>query len=157
MDDVSQRSTVRVLKIALVSAIGGHLKELLQLLPALEGHETFWVTHENSPVLPQDVVSYRVAHAERDWRVAWNAFEFARIFAHERPDLVLSTGSGIAVAAAVVARAVGIPVIYVEGSWAVRRPTLTGRIMRYLTPRIYVQWPELQRVLPNSRFVGGLL
>lgn len=145
------------LKIALVSSVGGHLAELLELEPALAGHACFWVLNDHSPVLPADRVARRISHAERDWRVAWNLVEIGRIFLRERPDLVLSMGAGPAVPAAIVARLMGLPMIYIEPSSAVTAPTLTGRLMRHLTPRRFVQWPSLLARLPGSRFVGGLL
>jgi hypothetical protein len=147
----------RRLRIALVSSVGGHLAELLELEPALAPHACFWIVNDDSPVLPAERERYRVSHAERDWRVAWNLVEFAAIFLRARPDLMLSTGAGPAVPAAIIARLLGIPVIYVEPSSAVRVPTLTGRLMRYLTSRRYVQWPELLAALPGSRYRGGLL
>jgi beta-1,4-N-acetylglucosaminyltransferase len=147
----------RVLRIALVSSVGGHLAELLELSPAFEGHSAFWVLNDDSPVLPPGVESYRISHAERDWRVAYNLFEIAGIFARTQPDLIVSTGAGPAVPAAVVARLIGIPVVYIEGTWAVKVPTLTGRLMRLFTRRFYVQWPTLRERLPGSRYVGGLL
>jgi len=147
----------RRLKIACVSSVGGHLAELLELEPALRDHDRFFVLNDASPVLPEGRRVYRIVHAERDWRVAWNLVEIAHIFGAERPDLVLSLGAGPAVPAAVVARLIGIPMIYVEPSSAVTVPTLTGRLMRYLTPRRFVQWPALLARAPGSRFVGGLL
>jgi len=147
----------RRLRIALVSSVGGHLAELLELEAALAGHSCFWVLNDVSPVLPPDRERYRVSHAERDWRVAWNLVELAAIFLRERPEVMLSMGAGPAVPAAIVARLIGIPVIYLEPSSAVKVPTLTGRLMRFLTDRRYVQWPELLARLPGSRYVGGLL
>lgn len=147
----------RRLKIACVSSVGGHLAELLELEPALGEHDRFFVLNDASPVLPAGRRSYRIAHAERDWRVAWNFVEIARIFARERPDLVLSLGAGPAVPAALVARLLGVPMIYIEPSSAVKAPTLTGRLMRHLTPRRFVQWPSLLPRAPGSRHVGGLL
>ena len=147
----------RRLRIALVSSVGGHLAELLELEPALAEHELVWILNDASPVLPAGREYYRVTHAERDWRVAWNVVELGRIFLATRPDAMLSMGAGPAVPAALVARALGIPILYIEPSSAVRRPTLTGRLMRWLTPRRYVQWPELLAALPGSRYAGGLL
>ena len=150
-------ASARVLRVALVSSVGGHLAELLELESAFVGHACLWVLNDASPVLPPDREHVRVSHAERDWRVVWNLFEFAALFARERPDVMVSMGAGPAVPAAVVARLMGIPVIYIEPSSAVSAPTLTGRLMRLLTPRRYVQWPGLVQKLPGSRFVGGLL
>jgi len=144
-------------KIALVTSVGGHLTELLQLIEAFPNDERVWVVNDVSPVLPRDVDAYRISHAERDWRVLWNLFEVAAIFAREQPDLMLSMGAGPAVPAAIVARVAGIPVVYVEPSSAVTQLTLTGRMMRCLANRFFVQWPSMQKVAPWARFAGGLL
>lgn len=145
------------MKIVLVSSIGGHLTDLLALSSAFDGHERVWVLNDRSPVLPASEPAYIVAHAERDWRVAWNVVEFAAIFARERPDVVVSAGAGPAVPAAVVARAARIPFVYIEPSSAVTSLTLTGRIMRALADRFYVQWEPLRARAPEARFVGGVL
>ncbi|MFO0745646.1 MAG: hypothetical protein U1F43_08230 [Myxococcota bacterium] len=146
------------MKVALVSSIGGHLAELLELVPVLEelGAEPVWIQNDDSPVLPADVPAWIVQHAERDRRVFSNVLEFAAIFARERPDAMLSLGAGPAVPAALIARLAGIPVFYVEPSSAVTEPTLTGRLMRWLTGERWAQWPEVARKL-RARFVGGLL
>jgi len=145
------------MKIALVSSIGGHLAELLELAEGLDGHELVWILNDVSPVLPEGVRAYVISHAERDWRVAWNLFELGSIFARERPDAVLSAGAGPAVPAAVLARLAGIPYVHVEPSSAVRELTLTGKLVRWLSPHIFVQWESLRARAPWARYVGGLL
>lgn len=143
-------------KVALVSSVGGHLTDLLQLAAAFDDWDRFWVVNDYSPVLPSSERAYRICHAERDWRVLWNLVEVAAVFAREQPDLLLSAGAGPAVPAAIIARAAGIPVIYVEASCAVTRLTLTGRLMRPLSSRFYVQWEHLLSVAPWARFAGGV-
>lgn len=146
------------LKVALVSSIGGHLTELLELMPVLDAlaAERVWILNDDSPVLPAETPAWIIAHAERDLRVVTNVFEVAAIFARERPDAMLSLGAGPAIPAAIVARLAGIPVFYVEPSSAVSRPTLTGRLMRWLTGERWAQWPDVARQL-RARFAGGLL
>lgn len=145
------------MKLALVSSVGGHLTELEQLAKAFPDWERFWVVNDSSPVLAPGERAYRIVHAERDLKVLWNLLELTAIFAREEPDLVLSTGAGPAVPAAVVARAAGVPVLYVEPSSSVTRLSLTGRLLRRVANRYYVQWPTLQRCAPWARFEGGLL
>jgi beta-1,4-N-acetylglucosaminyltransferase len=145
------------MKVAFVSSIGGHLSELLELLPAFEGHEILWITNDPSPVLPPDVRPVLVVHAERDWRVLWNLIEFAAILGREKPDLVVSMGAGPALQAAIIARLAGVPFYYIEGTWAVSRLTLTGRLVAPLASRFWVQWPGLKMAARKSRYVGGLL
>lgn len=145
------------MKIALVSSVGGHLAELLELAEGLTGHELVWILNDRSPVLPEGLRAYQISHAERDWRVAWNVVELAAIFARERPDAMLSCGAGPAIPAGVIARLAGIPYVHVEPSSAVSALTLTGRLARWLTPRVYVQWESLRERFPWTRHVGGLL
>jgi beta-1,4-N-acetylglucosaminyltransferase len=145
------------MKVALVSSPGGHLTELIALLPALEGHERFWIINDRSPVLPPREKAFVVSHAERDLLVLWNLVEFASIFGAEKPDLLLSTGAGPAVPAAVVGRLAGIPVVYVEPSSAVTQLTLTGRLMRPLASAYFVQWQELLQQAPWARYEGSVL
>jgi UDP-N-acetylglucosamine:LPS N-acetylglucosamine transferase len=143
-------------RLALVSSVGGHLTDLLELSRAFDDWSRFWIVNDYSPVLPENERSYRISHAERDWRVLWNIAEVAAIFAREKPQMMLSTGAGLAISAAVVARAAGIPVIYVEPSSAVTHLTLTGRLMRPLANRFYVQWPSMLKAAPWAKYDGGL-
>lgn len=145
------------MKVALVSSVGGHLTDLCALVEGLERYELVWILNDVSPVLPRGANAYRIRHAERDWRVLWNVVEVAAIFARERPDLMLSTGAGPAVPAALVAKLAGIPVVYVEASCAVRELTLTGQLMRHLADAFFVQWRELATKVPWARYVGGVL
>jgi beta-1,4-N-acetylglucosaminyltransferase len=146
----------RRLKVALVSSIGGHLTELLRLSGAFADHECFWIVNDVSPVLPVDAKAYRIAHAERDWKVLLNLFECAAIFSMEQPDVMVSAGAGPAVPAAVIARMAGMPVIYLEPISAVTAPTLTARLMQWLATRLYVQWPALRTQLRRAIVVSGV-
>ncbi len=144
------------MKIALVSSVGGHLTELVQLLPALREHDLFWVLNDRSPALPDGARAYRIVHAERSPLVLWNSVECAAIFARERPDAMISAGASPAVSAAVVARLAGIPVVYIEPISQIREPSLTGKLMRFLATEGYVQHERLLSKLPRFRYVGRL-
>jgi len=71
-----------------------------------------------------------------------------------RPRVVLTTGAGVAVPFAWVARLLGARVVFVESLTRIDRPSLTYRLLRPVIGRHYVQWPELQRELPHARFCG---
>jgi hypothetical protein len=57
---------------------------------------------------------------------------------------------------ALVARCLRIPVIFVEISAQVTEPSLTGRLMYYLSDRFFYQWKPLARYFPKAVY-GGLL
>ena len=142
------------MKIAFVSSVGGHLAELLALLDELEEHERFFVLQDPSPLVPAAEKTYYVLHAERDWRVAVNFLEFARIFGAERPDLVITAGAGVAIPAAFFARLAGIPVLYIEPISSVTRLSLTGRLMQPFANKFFVQWPELRAQQVRGAVLG---
>jgi beta-1,4-N-acetylglucosaminyltransferase len=141
------------MRILVVSSVGGHLTEVMQLAPSFEGHEVVLVVNDRAelPAYPFARV-YRIAHAERDWRVFLNFAEAARILRRENPDVVVSTGAGPAVPFAVVARAlVGSRVVFVESAAAVTRPTWTGRLVYPIAHDFFYQWPALGRFFPRGR------
>jgi beta-1,4-N-acetylglucosaminyltransferase len=145
------------MKVALVSSIGGHLTDLVALRDAFADAERVWILNDRSPVLPKDERAYVVSHAERDLRVIWNLFEFAAILSHEKPDVIVSAGAGPAVPAALIARLTGVPFVYLECSCAVTKLTVTGRLMRPLARKFYVQWESLKQATPWATYAGGVL
>jgi len=140
-------------KILIVSSVGGHLDEILVLAPALRGHEVTLVVNERCdlPAFPFRRV-YRICHAERDWRVAKNFAEAARILVAEDPDILLSAGAGPVVPFALLARAFGrAKVVFVETAAAVTAPSLTGRLMYLLAHDFFYQWTPLARYFPRGK------
>lgn len=147
------------MKVLIVTSVGGHLTEILPIATCLldRGHALVWAVNDVSPVLPQGVNAYRITHGERNLGVLRNCAEIASIVAHETPDVLLSAGASPAVSAALVARPLGLPVVYVEPSSSVTRLTLTGRLMRRLASRFFVQWQDLRDLAPEATYAGGLL
>jgi UDP-N-acetylglucosamine:LPS N-acetylglucosamine transferase len=93
---------------------------------------------------------------ERSWRQVLNVVEAARILRRLRPDLIVTTGASPAVVFGLLARWWGIPVVYVEGAYAVERPTLSGWLVYHLrlaTLFLY-QWPTLKRHYPRAKYAG---
>jgi UDP-N-acetylglucosamine:LPS N-acetylglucosamine transferase len=124
--------------------VGGHLTELLCLRSAYERHPHFYIFNDVTQFAPPPGIPvYTIAHAERDPRVVSNIWEVARIFRKERPTVLLTTGAGPGVSAAVAARLMGLRVVFVETVAAVQRPSLTGVLMEPLADAYFVQWPEL--------------
>ena len=135
-----------------VTSSGGHLTEVLGWLPAFSG--TSWRIVLNAPgSVPESVRPHvlRMVHAERDWRVAWNFVEAWRILRRLRPRFVASPGAGCAVPFAILCRLLAIPYVHVEPRSAVRRPTLTGRLVRPFATRLIVQWPSLLAAFPRAQ------
>jgi beta-1,4-N-acetylglucosaminyltransferase len=144
-------------RICIVSSCGGHLAEVRALKRAYGRYEHFYVLNDHI-TLPSDMEgrTYFIWHSERDWKLIVNLWEAWLIFRRERPDVVLSTGAGLAVPFGAIARLLRITVIFVESCAQVSRPSLTGRIMYFLAHRFFYQWEELARYYPHGVF-GGLV
>lgn len=146
------------MKVCIVSSCGGHLTEVRALKPVYDRYEHFYVLNDQVQ-LPKDMEgkTYFIRHSERDLLFLVNLWEAWRILHKERPGLILSTGAGPAVPFALISKLFfHIPIIFVEISAQVTKPSLTGRIMYYLSYRFFYQWKSLERYFPKAIY-GGLL
>lgn len=144
----------------LVGSSGGHLDHLVRLEPWWRTMERAWVTFD----LPD--ARSRLAHETTYWahhpttRSAKNLLRnlglARRVLREVRPDVVVSTGAGVAVPFFAIARLMGIATVYLEVFDRISSRTLTGRLCRPLSTRFLVQWPEQQRLYPGSIDVGSI-
>lgn len=146
------------LTIALVCSHGGHLTEMLQLMPAFEGHNTFFFCYDGETTrhLPN---AHRVPNMARNpIEMAKNLYRLGQLFAAEKPDLVVSTGAEIAIPAILMGKLYGAKSLYIECGAQVTRPSFTGRIMYYLADQFFIQWPELMAAYgPRARLRGSFI
>jgi beta-1,4-N-acetylglucosaminyltransferase len=148
----------RPIKVALVASIGGHITELLALKAAYAEFSHFYVFNE--PIHGsafEGAPAYSITHSERDLRVATNVVELLRIFRAERPTVMLSTGAGQAVAAAVAAKLLGIRVVFVDSVAATTRLSLAGCLILPFADAFYVQWPGLANEARGIYYAGSIL
>ena len=145
----------------LVGSSGGHLAQLLALEPwwtdwqrtwvtfdtpdatsRLQGERTVWAHHPTTRNLVNGVRNFALALA---------------VFRRDRPDVVVSTGAGVALPFFVVAWFLRIPTIFIEVYDRIDSPTLTGRLCRPFTTTYCVQWEEQLALYPGARVIGCLL
>jgi beta-1,4-N-acetylglucosaminyltransferase len=144
--------------LLLVCSSGGHLLQLVALRDAWAGFSTRWVTFDKSDarsLLEGEAVTFAygptnrsVKNLLRNLLLAW------RIVGSVRPRVVLTTGAGVAVPFAWVARARGARVVYVESLTRIDQPSLSCRLIAPTASRIYVQWPELLEAVPGALYAG---
>ncbi len=141
-----------------VSSSGGHLSQLLQLRPWWENHERCWVTFDlpdaRSKLVGEELIPAHHPTTRNVVNVARNATLALSVVGDYRPDVVISNGAGVALPFFAVARARGIPTVYLEVYDRVGSRTLTGRLCRPLSSRFLVQWPEQQALYADSTLIG---
>jgi UDP-N-acetylglucosamine:LPS N-acetylglucosamine transferase len=145
----------------LVGSSGGHLAQLLALRPLWERGNRRWVTFgtpdAESALDGEEVVwahhptTRNLGNLARNTVLAWREIRTGR------PDVVVSTGAGVALPFFVIARLLRIATVYIEVFDRVDTATLTGRLCRPFTSLFLVQWDEQRRLYPGAVVVGHLL
>ena len=73
-----------------------------------------------------------------------------------RPRLLVTTGAGVAVPFAWLARLKGTRVVYVESFTRIDSVSLSCRLIKPFADRVYVQWPEAVPLVKGARYVGNV-
>ncbi len=149
------------MRVLLVCSPGGHLQQMLALEPAWRGTDRAWVT------LPGADVGYLLADEDvtlghsptnrslknliRNTALAW------RILRRRRPDVILSTGAGLAVPFFLIGKLLGIRLVYVESVTRTETISLSGRLVYPLTDRFFAQWPQAAERLGRAEYAGDIL
>ena len=75
----------------------------------------------------------------------------------ERPDLIITTGAGIAVPFIYRAKLAGIPSIFIESLTFSEALSLSGRLVYRVADDFLVQWPALSAKYKRARYHGQVL
>jgi UDP-N-acetylglucosamine:LPS N-acetylglucosamine transferase len=147
-------------EVLLVCSPGGHLLQLHALREAWQPFTRAWVTLDKSDsrsLLRDERVYFAAGPTVRSLRNLMRNLVLAwRVLRRERPRVLLTTGAGIAVPFAWVARLRGVRVLYVESLSRIDRPSLSCRLIAPIADEVYVQWPELLSTLPQARYAGAV-
>jgi UDP-N-acetylglucosamine transferase subunit ALG13 len=164
------------MKICLVCSSGGHLTEALEISSIFQENQSFLITYKekflnnelyanifynkyliknyinnkvDSPYLLK--IFYLLIHMIN---VAFNEF---KIMYKENPDLIVSTGSEIALPMFIFAKIVGKKTIYVESFCRAFSLSGTGKILYNIVDLFLVQWDELIIKYKKAKFYGNVL
>jgi UDP-N-acetylglucosamine:LPS N-acetylglucosamine transferase len=147
------------MKIALVCSYGGHLTEILYLIDAFKDHEVFFVTYNNFRTRKLPYKKYLIKNIGTNiFLMIYAFFQIFIIFAKEKPDVVISTGSEIAIPAFIIAKLFGIKTIFIESWCRIKTRSGTGKIVYYLSDLFLVQWPQLLELYgKKAKYVGAVV
>lgn len=149
------------MRIMLVGSAGGHLAQLLRLQPWWQDHERLWVTFQlpdATSLLADEQVLWAHHPTTRSVRnLLRNAWLALREVPKFRPDVVVSSGAGVAVPFFLVARLFGAQTVYLEVFDRMDSATLTGRLCAPLTGVTLLQWRQQKKCYPNGVVVGPVL
>jgi beta-1,4-N-acetylglucosaminyltransferase len=149
------------LKILLVGSAGGHLLQLYRLKPWWGKHHRRWVTFrmpDSQSLLAEEEVAWafhpttrNIPNLIRNFALAW------RLVRGYRPDVVISSGAGVAFPFFIVGRLFRAKTIYVEVYDRIDLPTMTGRLCQPISNLFVLQWDQQRRFYPKGEVIGRLL
>jgi UDP-N-acetylglucosamine:LPS N-acetylglucosamine transferase len=150
--------TAAPLRVLLVCSNGGHLGQLHKLKPWWSRHERLWVTFPKADaqsLLEGEAVRWGHYPTTRNVpNLLRNLVLARRVLAEFRPDVIVSSGAGVAVPFFVLGRLQGIPTVYLEVFDRIDSATLTGRLCGPFTDLFCLQWEDQLRQYPQGTVVG---
>ena len=145
------------IRLCLISSSGGHLTYLLYLKELWAEYPHCWITSRAGALgqsLGEENKRYILDPQRNVFKFAVNLVQAVVLFRREKPDVVITTGSGIAIPFCLWAKLHGRKIIFIETAAAVRRLSLTGRIMYIFSDLFIVQWEYLLRSHPKAVYGG---
>jgi len=149
------------MRVLLVCSSGGHLIQLHNLKPWWEQHDHMWVTfqkRDSTSLLAGERVAWahhpttrNLPNLVRNLLLAW------RLLRSFRPEVVVSSGAGVAFPFFLVARLLGQKTVYVEVYDRIDSATMTGRLCYPFSNLFLLQWEEQRRSYPKGVVIGSLL
>ena len=156
MNDTAASET----RLLFVCSSGGHLAQLVRLRAWYEPHECHWVTFDKPDavsVLRDEVVTWAYHPTTRNVKNLLKNFILARkVMRTFEPDVVVSSGAGVALPFFVIARRRRVPTVYLEVYDRIDSRTLTGRLCGPFTDLFLLQWPEQRELYPKGVYVGAI-
>lgn len=150
------------MKLCLTSSSGGHYEQLLMLRSLAEEYQAFILTEKTSyNQTPQDLPTYYLRQVNRHslffiFPFLANIWISFKILWQEKPDVVISTGVLSTIPMCLLAKMTGKKLIYIEFYAKVESPTLTGKLLYPFADLFYVQWPQMLKIFPNAKYIGGI-
>jgi beta-1,4-N-acetylglucosaminyltransferase len=149
-------------RLLLIASSGGHIFELFCLRDFWGDKDRYWVSFPTADaqfLLRDEKEVHWAAHPTvrnvpnllRNLALAW------RLLWSNRPDMILTTGSGVAAPFLWLAFLMRIPTVFVESITRITEISLTARMVKPFASRMLVQWPELLEKYPGVEHHGRIV
>lgn len=150
------------MKVLLVCSSGGHLKALQQLKPFWSQHDRKWVTFQTrstsayyqeineSPIWAYSPTNRNLPNFFRNLRLSF------QVLKDYRPDVILTTGAGVAVPFLILGRLMGCQTVFIESVTRVTSLSLSAKLALPFLTVLYVHWQQLLDQYPQAELIGAL-
>lgn len=154
------------LKTMFISSTGGHFNELMQLKPIMEKTNYHIITektkqNENLKEKYGKKINFLLYGTKKTkfkyiWILLANSFISLFYYLKYRPHIVITTGTHTAGPMCCIARILGSKVIYIETFANKESKTSAGKLLYYVANTFIVQWEEMKKLYPKSKYFGSI-
>lgn len=157
------------MNIYIVSSPGGHLNEMLSLTEAFGNNDVYAITLDFPNMKGAELKGIKETLKLKLWfgysirfglpvTLLMGCFSIFRMFLRQRPHIIFSSGSEIALPAFIIGKFLfRSRVVYVECFTRIHTLSLTAKIVYWFADLFVVQWPELTRLYPKALYRGRLI
>jgi UDP-N-acetylglucosamine:LPS N-acetylglucosamine transferase len=147
------------MKIALICSAGGHLAEIMQLEPLFNRYNHFFISfkRENTQELTKKENVYFVTDPKRNFFSFIKLFfESLDVFLKEKPDLIISSGAGMAIPFCYIAKLWRKKIIFIESLARINEPSASGKIISPIADLFIIQSKHLKKHYPKAKYASIL-
>lgn len=147
-------------KICLISSSGGHYEQLQMLKSLGEKHNIFWITEKADYSGNADYYLLQTGTNEFIFifliKMIINSFKTIGIWIKEKPDVVVTTGTMIALPVSFLAKLLRKKIIYIETFARIYDCTRAGKLMYKFADLFIYQWEPLKKHYPKGVYGGSI-
>ena len=145
------------MKICLACSSGGHLSEMMELKEVYGRYNHFFVTYRSADTIElaeKEKVHFLVNPRRHPILTILNILQSFKRFIKEKPDIVLTTGAGVALPMCYIAKLYRKKIIFIESFCRVEKPSLFGKLIYPIANLTLVQWEPLLEYYKRAEYGG---
>jgi hypothetical protein len=139
---------------------GGHYSEMIALKELFDKYDSKLLTDSTTNIsdnISVDVIKMYCTKKYNKIGFVFGLIQSLFVWLSFRPEVIISTGSRVAVPVFFIGKLFGSKLIYIESNARVFTKSKSGKILEPICDKIIVQWPEMKEVYYNSDYWGTLV
>jgi beta-1,4-N-acetylglucosaminyltransferase len=145
-------------KIIGISSAGGHLSELIKVIPSSYEEEIVYITFKNGHT--KDTLKDKPHFFVIDPHVSKikffiNFIQSFLLFIRLRPKVIISTGAGIAIPIILIGRFFKTKIVFIESGARIYNPSKSASFVYKYSDLFIIQYKTLSSIFPKSK-IGSL-
>ncbi|MGV8086568.1 MAG: PssD/Cps14F family polysaccharide biosynthesis glycosyltransferase [Candidatus Woesearchaeota archaeon] len=145
------------MKVCYISSSGGHFNELKVIVGKINCDDYYYVTSKNEYVISalKNSKIIFVRDVKRNPLFFFiNTIQSIKHLLKEKPDIIITTGAGIALPTCYIGKIFGKKIIFIESFARVKSVSLFSKLVHGIANKVLVQWKKKNN--PKSIYIGPI-